>query len=89
MGYVYGPVFWTGGHIRMGRVSLLRQDVGDGVHGVDEVHEQRIDVRDDGHGNGDLEDADHVQFLSFRCSQYTGNRLRMCYGLKKNVRDTL
>jgi hypothetical protein len=55
---------------------------------MDEVHEQRIDIGDDGHGNGDLKEAKHGQFLSFRCSQYTGNRLRKCYGLKKNVRAT-
>jgi hypothetical protein len=46
------------------RVDLLRQDVGDVVHGMDEVHEQRIDMVDDGYGNGDLKEADHGSFLS-------------------------
>jgi hypothetical protein len=67
------------------RVDLLRQDVGDVVHGMDEVHEQRIDMVDDGYGNGDLEEADHVQFLSFRCKQYRMETLRMGYGFKKYV----
>lgn len=83
MGDVCGPVFGTGGHIR--KAGGLIKGVGYGVHRVDEVHEQRIDIVNNGHGNGDLEEADHVTFLSFRCSQYTGKALRLCERARKNV----
>ena len=78
-----GRLFLGRAVIRIGWVSLLRQDVGDSRHGVDEVHEIRIDHGHNEHGNGDLENADHVQFLSFRCSQYRMETLRKGYGLKE------
>lgn len=38
----------------------------DGVHGVNEVHEERRDIEHDGHGDGDLEKACHFVQSLFR-----------------------
>ena len=80
MGYDIPPTLVTGGHIvillRM-VVRLVRQRHRDGVHGMDEVHEQGIDVINDGQSDGDLNKTDHDAIpISFSMVNHRTNPLR-------------